>query len=92
MSFSPAGHSRDRHAWGDMTQHEMLNALVYELYGPVSALGNEIDRLTHGAFEDDELMSLLDQMRENIAHLSTTVVALKRYADERRSAATTETT
>jgi hypothetical protein len=69
-----------------MTPDEVLEALVYELYTPVSALGQEVDRLSTGAFEDEELMRLLDQMREGVNHLSKLVVMLKRYTSERDTA------
>jgi hypothetical protein len=66
-----------------MAPDEVLDALLYELYTPISALGNEVDRLSTGAFEDEELMTLLDQMREGVNHLSRLVVLLKRYTAER---------
>jgi hypothetical protein len=75
--------SHEPHPWADKTPDDVLQALVYELYTPVSALGNEIDRLSTGAFEDEDLMMLLDQMREGVNHLSKLVVLLKRYAAER---------
>ena len=62
---------------------ERFNALVHELYPPVSALGDEIDRLSTGAFEDEELTALLAQMRAGVDHLSRLVVLLKGYAAER---------
>ena len=74
--------SHEPHPWADKTPDDVLQALVYELYGPVSALGNEIDRLSTGAFEDEELIALLGQMREGVNHLSKLVVLLKRYAAE----------
>jgi len=70
-----------------MTPDEVLDALLYELYTPISALGNEIDRLSTGAFEDEELMTLLGQMREGVNHLSKLVVTLKRYTAERHGTA-----
>jgi hypothetical protein len=81
MSDSNASH--EPHPWADKTPDDVLRALVYELYTPVSALGQEIDRLSTGAFEDDELITLLAQMREGVDHLSRLVVLLKRYAAER---------
>ena len=84
MPDSHAPHSsHEPHPWADMTPDEVLEALVYELYTPVSALGEEVDRLSTGAFEDEELMTLLDQMREGVKHLSKLVVMLKRYTSER---------
>jgi len=76
--------SHEPHPWADKTPDEVLHALVYELYAPVSALGSEVDRLSTGAFEDEELMALLEQMREGVNHLSRLVVLLKRYTAERQ--------
>ena len=77
--------SHEPHPWADKTPDDVLQALVYELYAPVSALGNEVDRLSTGAFEDEELIGLLAQMREGIDHLSRLVVLLKRYTAERHA-------
>ena len=85
MSDSNASH--EPHPWADKTSDDVLQALVHELYSPVSALGGEIDRLATGAFEDEELAALLDQMREGVDHLSRLVVLLKRYTAERHEQA-----
>lgn len=77
----PAG---EPHPWAGMTPDEVLSTLVYDLYGPVSALGGEVDRLSSGAFEDDELLTLIGQMREAINQLSRLVVTLKRYTSDPR--------
>lgn len=79
--------SHEPHPWADKTPDDVLQALVYELYPPVSALGNEIDRLATGAFEDEDLIGLIEQMREGVDHLSRLVVLLKRYAAERHDQA-----
>ena len=84
MSDSNASH--EPHPWADKTSDDVLRALVYELYAPVSALGEEMDRLSTGAFEDAELTALLAQMREGVDHLSRLVVLLKRYTAERGAA------
>jgi hypothetical protein len=83
MSDSNASH--EPHPWIDKTPDDVLRSLVYELYTPVSALGAEIDRLSTGAFEDEELIALLAQMRAGVDHLSRLVVLLKRYATEREA-------
>ena len=81
----PESHgSYEANSWELKTPDEVLETLVRELYAPVSALGDEIDRLATGAFEDDELPALLEQMREGVNHLSRLVVALKRYTADRR--------
>jgi hypothetical protein len=85
MPDSHAGH--EPHTWDLKTPDEVLEMLVRDLYAPVSALGDEIDRLSTGAFEDEDLPVLLEQMREGVNHLSRLVVALKRYTADRRDAA-----
>jgi signal transduction histidine kinase len=82
-SDSHAAH--EPHPWLDLTSDEVLDQLVHELYAPVSALGSEVDRLASGAFEDDDLLPLLDQIRENVNVLGRLVVTLKRYTVERHS-------
>ena len=72
-------HQHETQAWADLAPHDVLEALIYELYGPVSTIGTQLDRLTSGAFEDDELTGILRQMREATNSLGRTVVALKRY-------------
>lgn len=80
----PDTHStHDQHPWAGKTPDEVLELLVRELYAPVSALGDEIDRLATGAFEDDDLPALLEQMREGVNGLSRLVVTLKRYTKDR---------
>jgi hypothetical protein len=74
--------TNEPHPWADLAPEEVLTKLVYELYGPVSALGSEVDRLSSGAFEDEELGELLAQIRESVNHLSRLVVTLKRYTRE----------
>ena len=83
MSDSNASH--EPHPWADKTPDEVIRALVYELYAPVSALGEEMNRLSTGAFEDEELTELLSQLRAGVDHLSRLVVLLKRYATERQT-------
>jgi hypothetical protein len=82
---SDAHAAHEPHPWLDLTPDEVLDRLVHELYAPVSALGSEVDRLASGAFEDDDLLSLLDQIRENVNALGRLVVTLKRYSVERHS-------
>jgi hypothetical protein len=83
----PAQTPLEPHPWAEKTPDEVLDTLVYELYAPVSALGSELDRLASGAFEDDELLPLLHQMREALNTLSRLVVMLKRYTSERHGSA-----
>jgi len=80
-----ANSASEPHSWDDKTPEQVLEVLVYELYPPVSALGDEIDRLITGAFADEELTVLLEQLRAGVNHLSRIVVALKRYTAERHA-------
>src|SRR5262245_40563011 len=82
--------AHEPHPWIEMSPDQVLETLVYELYAPVSALGNEIDRLSTGAFEDEDLPELLDQIRESVNVLSRLVVMLKRYSADRQSAMAAE--
>jgi K+-sensing histidine kinase KdpD len=84
MSDEPHTHAAyEPHPWIDLTPDEILDRVIHDLYTPVSALGGEIDRLASGAFEDDELLGLLAQIRENINLLGRLVVTLKQYVDDR---------
>ena len=82
---SDAHAAHEPHPWLDLTPDEVLDRLIHELYAPVSALGSEVDRLASGTFEDDDLLPLLDQIRENVNALGRLVVTLKRYSVERHS-------
>ena len=82
---SDAHATHEPHPWLDLTPDEVLDRLVHDLYTPVSALGSEVDRLASGAFEDDDLLVLLGQIRENVNALGRLVVILKRYSVERHS-------
>jgi hypothetical protein len=82
---SDAHATHEPHPWLDLTPDEVLDRLVHDLYTPVSALGSEVDRLASGAFEDDDLLVLLGQIRENVNALGRLVVMLKRYSVERHS-------
>ncbi|MBC8161553.1 MAG: hypothetical protein H7Z42_10085 [Roseiflexaceae bacterium] len=75
--------SQEPHPWSHLSTNEVLSTVMYELYGPVSALGAEVDRLAHGTFDDDDdLNMVIEQMREATNHLSRLVVMLKRYTSE----------
>jgi len=80
-SESNAAH--EPHPWVELTPNQVLDKLVHEIYAPVSALGSEVDRLASGSFEDDDLLELIGQIRENVNALGRLVVTLKRYTSER---------
>lgn len=71
--------NNETHPWDEMEPHQVLALLPYELYGPVSTLGSQLDRLASGSFYDDELVDILNAMRDATNHLGRLVVALKRY-------------
>lgn len=75
-------HSHEPHPWAGLAPDQVLARVTYDLYGPVSALGTEIDRLSSGSFEDEELLTLLGQIREATNQLGKLVVLLKRYSSE----------
>lgn len=77
-------HSQEPHPWAHLSTSEVLSTVVYELYGPVSALGAEVDRLANDTFQDDDdLNTVIEQMRTATNQLSRLVVTLKRYTAER---------
>jgi hypothetical protein len=86
MSSEPNA-AYEPHPWAELTPDQVLEKLVHEIYTPVSALGSEVDRLASGAFEDDDLLELIGQIRENVNALGRLVVSLKRYTSEREPGA-----
>lgn len=85
---------KEPHPWADLSSDKVLDILAYELYGPISVLGNEVDRLSNGTFKDEELPELIEQLQESINQLSKIVVTLKRYTkeDQEHDTATNSTT
>lgn len=79
----PSSHGNEPHPWSGMSSAEVLATVLYDLYGPVSALGAQVDSLASGSFEDDELLTLIDHIRESTNQLGRLVVTLKRYTNER---------
>lgn len=80
MADAPVPHALpERHPWDELSAEQVLEQLVYELYGPLSSLGIDLDRIVTGTFEDDELTELLTHMRDRVSDLSRLVVAIKRY-------------
>ncbi|MEN9934472.1 MAG: hypothetical protein RLZZ387_1051 [Chloroflexota bacterium] len=75
--------SHEPHPWTELTPEQVLDEVVHDLYSPLSALSSEVDRLSTGAFADDDLGVLLAQIRDRIDDLSRVVVAVKRYQAER---------
>jgi hypothetical protein len=68
----------------NMTPEQVLSALVYELYNPVSLLGSQLKRLTEDEdpLTEEEYEVIFAHMHAAVNHLSRTVVNLKRYTQE----------
>ncbi len=83
MSEQPIRH--DSHTWDGMTPDQVLAALVYELYNPVSLLGSHLKRLTDDddPLTEEDYESIFAQMHGAVRQLSKTVVHLKRYTQDR---------
>jgi hypothetical protein len=75
----------DSHAWANLTPDQILNALAYELYNPVSLLGNQLKRLTddEDPITEDDYEAIFEQMHAAVRQLSKTVVHLKLYTQDR---------
>jgi hypothetical protein len=74
----------DATSWENMTPEQVLSALVYELYNPVSLLGSQLKRLTEDddPLTEEEYEVIFAQMHAAVNNLSRTVVNLKRYSQE----------
>lgn len=77
----------DPPSWDQMTPDQVINVLVYELYNPVSILGNRLKRLTEDddPLTEEEYDAIFAQMDSAVRQLSRTVVHLKRYAQQRKN-------
>jgi len=75
----------DTHAWEHLPPDQVLVALVYELYTPVSLLNSDLQRLTEDEDEltEEEAERIFEQMHSAVRQLSKTVYQLKRYTQER---------
>jgi hypothetical protein len=82
MSEHPSWH--DQRAWENLSPEQVLAALVYELYTPVSLLGADLNRLTGDEDEltEEEADRIFEQMQSAVRQLSMTVFHLKRYTQE----------
>ncbi|PMP86708.1 MAG: hypothetical protein C0183_03385 [Roseiflexus castenholzii] len=72
----------DSHPWAELTAPQTLSLLLHELYAPVSALGDQVSRLTDETLDDGERTEIIGHMRARIDDLSRLVVLLKRYLDD----------
>ena len=76
----------DTHNWDHLPPEQVLEALVYELYHPVSLLGSQLKRLTgdDDPLSEEDYEAIFEQMDSAVRQLSRTVVHLKRYSEGRR--------
>lgn len=74
------------HPWADLTASQALGLLLHELYGPVSALGDQVSRLADDMLDAQERAELIGHMRARVDDLGLLIVLLKRYLDERDAA------
>jgi hypothetical protein len=76
----------DNQNWDKLSPEQVLEALVYELYHPVSTLGSQLKRLTgdDDPISEEEYEAIFAQMDSAVRQLSKTVVHLKRYNAEKR--------
>lgn len=78
----------DAQQWDQLSPEQVLDLLVYELYGPVSILGSQIKRLADDddPISEEDYEAIFEQMHHAVRQLSKTVVHLKRYSEERKRA------
>jgi K+-sensing histidine kinase KdpD len=76
----------DSQHWEGLAPTQVLDALVYELYNPVSTLGSQLKRLTDDddPISEEEYEEIFTQMHNAVRQLSKTVVNLKRYNEGRK--------
>jgi K+-sensing histidine kinase KdpD len=75
----------ETHAWEHLPPEQVLAALVYELYTPVSLLNSDLQRLTEDEDEltEEEAEQLFEEMHSAVRQLSKTVYQLKRYTQQK---------
>lgn len=75
-------HASDSHPWAELTAPQTLSLVLHELYAPVSALGDQVNRLANEMLDDGERAEIIGHMRARIDDLGRLVVLLKRYLDD----------
>jgi uncharacterized protein YecA (UPF0149 family) len=77
----------DHQSWENLSPEDVLEALIRELYNPVSLLGSQIKRLVddEDPMTEDEYEASFAQMDTAVRQLSRTIVSLKRYTQERKN-------
>lgn len=76
----------DNQHWDELAPNQVIDALVYELYNPVSMLGSQLKRLTDDddPISEEEYEEIFAQMHNAVRQLSKTVVNLKRYSESQK--------
>ncbi|MEI7646591.1 MAG: hypothetical protein WCJ55_20150 [Chloroflexales bacterium] len=69
--------------WENLRPEQVIDSLIYEIYHPVSLLGNQLKRLTDDddPISEDDYEAIFEQMHQAVRQLSRTVVQLKRYGE-----------
>ncbi len=77
----------DSQHWEGLAPNQVLDALVYELYNPVSVLGSQLKRLTddEDPISEEDYEAIFAQMHNAVRQLSKTVVNLKRYSEGQKN-------
>lgn len=77
----------DTSNWESLPPNEVLAALVYELYNPVSLLGSHLNRLVseNDPLTEEDYDTIFEQMQTAVHRLSKTVVSLRRYVQDSES-------
>ncbi len=81
-------HRYESRNWETMTPPQVLEALIYDLYNPVSLIGSHLNRLTgdEDPLTEEEYEVIFEQMQVAVRHLSKVVVNLRRYLQDHESA------
>jgi hypothetical protein len=74
------------HQWAGMTETQALNLVLHEMYGPVSALGDQVSRLSDDGLSNEARDEIITHMRARVDDLGSLIILLKRYLDERPDA------
>ncbi|NNJ10439.1 hypothetical protein EKD04_008880 [Chloroflexales bacterium ZM16-3] len=74
---------QDPQQWDNLLPEQVIDTLIYEIYNPVSLLGNQLKRLTDDddPISEEDYEAIFEQMHQAVRQLSRTVVHLKRYSE-----------
>lgn len=88
MSGHTSRYGSETQNWEGMDPKEVLEALVHEIYAPVSLLGNQLNRITadNDPITEDDYEAIFEQMQQAVVRLSKTVVRLRKYVHDMEGA------